>query len=122
MATSGARVQLALAPAGTGKTTAMAVLAAAWRHAGGTVIGLAPTASAAEVLAEDLGSTTDTIDKLVDLQRNPPSPDDAAHTWYSTHRPRDADHRRRSRHGRHRRPGRRHRPRPDHRRQRAADR
>src|SRR4051794_35837090 len=31
LATSGARVQLALAPAGTGKTTAMSVLAAAWR-------------------------------------------------------------------------------------------
>jgi conjugative relaxase-like TrwC/TraI family protein len=82
-ATSGARVQLALAPAGTGKTTAMAVLAAAWRTAGGTVIGLAPTASAAEVLADDLGSPTDTIAKLVDLQRFPPGPDDAAHNWYS---------------------------------------
>ena len=55
-ATSGARVQLALAPAGTGKTTAMAVLAAAWRNVRRHVIGLAPTASAAEVLAEDLGS------------------------------------------------------------------
>jgi conjugative relaxase-like TrwC/TraI family protein len=81
-ATSGARVQLALAPAGTGKTTAMAVLAAAWRHAGGTVIGLAPTASAAEVLAENLGSHTDTIAKLMDLQRNPPHPDDPAQKWY----------------------------------------
>src|SRR5205085_11067132 len=48
-ASSGARVQLALAPAGTGKTTAMTVLAAAWRNSGGRVIGLAPTASAAEV-------------------------------------------------------------------------
>ena len=55
MATSGARVQLALAPAGTGKTTAMATLAAAWRNAGGNVIGLAPSAGAAEVLDEDLG-------------------------------------------------------------------
>ena len=41
LATSGARVQLALAPAGTGKTTAMRVLARAWtacsrRHGGGT--------------------------------------------------------------------------------------
>ena len=54
MATSGARLQLALAPAGTGKTTAMAALAAAWRNSGGTVIGLAPTAGAAEVLAQDL--------------------------------------------------------------------
>jgi conjugative relaxase-like TrwC/TraI family protein len=83
-ATSGARVQLALAPAGTGKTTAMAVLAAAWRNAGGTVIGLAPTASAAEVLADDLGSPTDTIAKLVALQRYPPRPDDAAQKWFAS--------------------------------------
>jgi conjugative relaxase-like TrwC/TraI family protein len=83
-ATSSARVQLALAPAGTGKTTAMAVLAAAWRNSGGTVIGLAPTASAAEVLAKDLGSRTDTIAKLVDLQRCPPLPDDAAQKWFTS--------------------------------------
>ncbi|OBI94773.1 MobF family relaxase [Mycobacterium asiaticum] len=86
MATSGARVQLALAPAGTGKTTAMAVLAAAWRTSGGTVIGLAPTAGAAEVLAEDLGSTTDTLAKLVQLTgtgSGPPAPaDDPARRWF----------------------------------------
>jgi hypothetical protein len=40
LASSGARVQLALAPAGTGKTTAMRVLSAAWQSDGGTVIGL----------------------------------------------------------------------------------
>ena len=43
MATSGARVQLALAPAGTGKTTAMRALTPAWPGAGGTVLGLAPS-------------------------------------------------------------------------------
>ena len=51
MASSGSRVQLAVAPAGTGKTTATAALAAAWRNSGGTIVGLAPTAAAAEVLA-----------------------------------------------------------------------
>src|SRR5262249_7714636 len=81
-ATSGARVQPALAPAGTGKTTAMAVLTAAWRQAGGTVIGLAPTASAAEVIAEDLGSPADTIAKLVTLQQYPPSADGPARPWF----------------------------------------
>ena len=66
MATAGARLQLALAPAGTGKSTAMGVLAAAWRNAGGTVVGLAPQASAAEELATALGhGSTDTVDKLV---------------------------------------------------------
>ena len=44
LATSGARLQLALAPAGTGKTTALRVLARAWTDAGGTVLGLAPSA------------------------------------------------------------------------------
>ncbi|WP_052765351.1 MobF family relaxase, partial [Mycolicibacterium obuense] len=86
MATSGARVQLALAPAGTGKTTAMAPLAAAWANSGGTVIGLAPTAAAAEVLAADLGAPTDTIDKLVQLSVRsggpPPAADDPARAWF----------------------------------------
>ncbi|WP_264034778.1 AAA family ATPase [Mycobacterium interjectum] len=86
MATSGARLQLALAPAGTGKTTAMAAVAAAWRNSGGTVIGLAPTAGAAEVLAQDLASPTDTIAKLnqlTDTSTATPAPaDDPARRWF----------------------------------------
>ncbi|MCV7235988.1 MobF family relaxase [Mycobacterium branderi] len=86
MATSGARVQLALAPAATGKTTAMAPLAEAWRNNGGTVIGLAATASAAEVLAADLAAPTDTIAKLVQLADPrsglPASLDDPARKWF----------------------------------------
>ena len=50
LSTSGARLQLALAPAGTGKTTALAVLARTWRDGGGTVVGLAPSAVAAQEL------------------------------------------------------------------------
>ena len=64
MATSGARLQLAIAPAGAGKTTAMRALTAAWREDGGTVIGLAPSAAAAAVLREQTGATTDTLAKL----------------------------------------------------------
>lgn len=86
MATSGARLQLALAPAGTGKTTAIAALAAAWRNSGGTVIGLAPTAGAAEVLAQDLASPTDTIAKLIQLtdthRGTPAAADDPARAWF----------------------------------------
>ncbi|MGH3556000.1 MAG: MobF family relaxase, partial [Mycobacterium sp.] len=41
MATCGRRVALALAPAGTGKSTAMAALSHAWRSSGGRVVGLA---------------------------------------------------------------------------------
>src|SRR4051812_32212011 len=64
LATSGARVQLALAPAGTGKTTALRALATAWRAGGGEVVGLAPSAAAATVLREQLGADTDTLAKL----------------------------------------------------------
>ena len=65
LATSGDRLQLALAPAGTGKTTAMRVLARAWASEGGDVLGLAPSAVAAEELHKALGSHTDTVSKLL---------------------------------------------------------
>lgn len=79
MATCGRRVALALAPAGTGKTTAMAALAHAWRSSGGNVLGLAPTADAAIVLDEDLGARTDTIDKYVHTIDRPAS---AQPSWF----------------------------------------
>lgn len=65
MATSGARVQVAIAPAGSGKTTAMAALSRAWSEAGGNTLGLAPSAAAADQLRGQLDSTTDTLAKLV---------------------------------------------------------
>lgn len=61
MASSGDRLQLALAPAGAGKTTAMSVLAAAWRESGGEVLGMAPSATAAAALGEQLGGHADTL-------------------------------------------------------------
>jgi len=68
MATSGARLQLAIAPAGSGKTTAMRALAQAWTDGGGSVIGLAPSAAAADALRVSMGSQidtqTDTLAKL----------------------------------------------------------
>ncbi|MDN4175202.1 MobF family relaxase [Nocardioides sp. SOB77] len=68
MATSGARLQLAIAPAGSGKTTAMRALASAWADGGGTIIGLAPSAAAADALRTSMGSQidtqTDTLAKL----------------------------------------------------------
>jgi DNA primase catalytic core len=64
MATSGARLQLAIAPAGAGKTTAMQTLAAAWTKDGGTVIGLAPSAAAAAQLRDQIDAHTDTLAKL----------------------------------------------------------
>ena len=70
MATSGAKLQLALAPAGTGKTTAMKALTRSWQNAGGRVVGFAPTAAAAAVLRQDILTTTDTLAKFVDITRS----------------------------------------------------
>ncbi|MEV0081170.1 MobF family relaxase [Nocardia neocaledoniensis] len=66
-AASGRRVQVAIAPAGTGKTTSMDVLVRAWRAEGGSVLGLAPTAAAASVLEDETGIPTATIDMLVSV-------------------------------------------------------
>ncbi|WP_083914206.1 MobF family relaxase [Nocardia concava] len=65
-ATSGRRLQVAIAPAGTGKTVAMQVLVRAWRGEGGSVLGLTPTAASAAVLEAEIGAgvPVHTIDKL----------------------------------------------------------
>jgi conjugative relaxase-like TrwC/TraI family protein len=57
IATSGRLVDLLVGPAGTGKTTTMSTLRSAWmaEHGRGSVIGLAPSATAAQALADDLG-------------------------------------------------------------------
>ncbi len=65
MASSGARLQLAIAPAGSGKTTAMDALSRAWTASGGNVIGLAPSAAAAAQLGEQMQGHHDTLAKLV---------------------------------------------------------
>ena len=65
LATSGARVQVALAPAGSGKTTAMATLAKAWRAGGGDVVGLAPTAVAAAELGAAIDTPAETVAKFL---------------------------------------------------------
>ncbi|SEK61646.1 DNA primase, catalytic core [Blastococcus sp. DSM 46786] len=65
LAGSGMRVQLAIAPAGTGKTTALAALARAWTAGGGSVLGLAPSAVATAGLREAVGGHCDTVTKLV---------------------------------------------------------
>lgn len=73
LATSGAAVQLALAPAGTGKTTTMSVLAQAWAASGGQVVGLAPSAQAAHELGNAIGGHTDTLAKLTWTLANSPA-------------------------------------------------
>jgi hypothetical protein len=64
MCMSSAGLQLAIAPAGAGKTTAMRALTLAWAEDGGQVIGLAPSAAAAAVLGEQTGIRSDTVAKL----------------------------------------------------------
>ena len=64
MCSSGAGLQLAIAPAGAGKTTAMRTLARAWRDSGGHVVGLAPSAAAAAQLRDATGAPADTLAKL----------------------------------------------------------
>ena len=75
MATSGARVQLALATAGSGKTTALRVLADAWREGGGDILGLAPSAVAASVLGDQVGHATTVAKLLWDIEHDRPTPD-----------------------------------------------
>jgi hypothetical protein len=63
--TSGRVLDVLVGPAGTGKSTAMAGLRAAWEveHGAGSVTGLAPSAAAAEVLGDDMGIDTDNLAK-----------------------------------------------------------
>jgi ATP-dependent exoDNAse (exonuclease V) alpha subunit len=78
MCSSGARLQLAIAPAGAGKTTAMRALTLAWTQDGGQVLGLAPSASAAAVLGEQTGIRADTLAKLTWSLQHGALPDWAA--------------------------------------------
>jgi conjugative relaxase-like TrwC/TraI family protein len=65
VAVSGRFVDVLVGPAGAGKTTAMTALRTAWEsvHGPGSVVGLAPSAVAAEVLADDLGIKTENTAK-----------------------------------------------------------
>ena len=84
MCTSGVRLRLAIAPAGAGKTTAMRAIALAWTQDGGQVVGLAPSAAAAAVLAEHTGIRTDTLAKLTWSLQHGELPDWAAAVGPST--------------------------------------
>jgi conjugative relaxase-like TrwC/TraI family protein len=65
IAGSGRVIDVLVGPAGAGKTTAMHTLRLAWEvaHGAGSVVGLAPSAAAAQVLGEDLGITTENLAK-----------------------------------------------------------
>ena len=65
IAVSGRMVDVLVGPAGAGKTTAMAALRRTWEteHGKGSVVGLAPSAVSAQVLADDLGIATENTAK-----------------------------------------------------------
>jgi len=74
IATSGRVLDVLVGPAGTGKTSTMAALRAAWEteHGPGSVVGLAPSAAAAEVLGDELGIGTENTAKwLTEWRRIP---------------------------------------------------
>ncbi len=62
---SGRQVDVLVGPAGAGKTTTMRALRAAWvsEHGRGSVVGLAPSAAAAQALADDLGVACENTSK-----------------------------------------------------------
>jgi conjugative relaxase-like TrwC/TraI family protein len=68
IALAGRMIDVLVGPAGTGKTTAMNALRRAWEHehGRGSVVGLAPSAVAAQVLADDLGIATENTAKWLD--------------------------------------------------------
>ncbi|WP_441977077.1 MobF family relaxase [Microbacterium sp. 2MCAF23] len=65
IAAAGRQVDVLVGPAGAGKTSAMFALRRAWEaeHGRGSVLGLAPSAVAAQVLADDLGIATENTAK-----------------------------------------------------------
>jgi len=72
--TAGRRLDVLVGPAGTGKSTTMAGLRAAWEaaHGSGSVIGLAPSAAAAEVLGAELGIPAENTAKWLTEWRRVP--------------------------------------------------
>ncbi|TSD58157.1 AAA family ATPase [Aeromicrobium piscarium] len=65
IALSGRAIDVLVGPAGAGKTTAMSALRRAWekQHGPGSVVGLAPSAVAADVLGDELGIETENTAK-----------------------------------------------------------
>jgi conjugative relaxase-like TrwC/TraI family protein len=72
LATSGRVLDVLVGPAGAGKTTALRALHRAWEstHGEGSVIGLAPSAAAADVLGNELGIRTENTAKFLHEHQN----------------------------------------------------
>lgn len=74
IATSGRLVDVLVGPAGAGKTAALAGLRQVWEaeHGPGTVVGLATSANAADILGKELGVGTDNTAKWLTTYRSVP--------------------------------------------------
>lgn len=72
IATSGRALDVLIGPASSGRTTALRGLRAVWEaiYGAGSVVGLAPSAAAAEVLAEGLGISTENTAKWLTEHRS----------------------------------------------------
>ena len=85
LATDPRRLQLVIAPAGAGKTTALRVLADTWTAGGGHILGLTPPPPPAAQLAEATGIHADTLARLTwAINRQLPAPDWAEHIGLTT--------------------------------------
>ncbi len=71
---SGLRLDVLVGAAGTGKSTTMAAVRQAWEHTFGlgSVVGLAPSAAAAEVLADAVGVPTENTAKWISEHKRLP--------------------------------------------------
>jgi conjugative relaxase-like TrwC/TraI family protein len=76
------RLVVGIGPAGAGKTTAMRAVAAAWNTTGRRVVPLAPSAGAAEVLAEELGCRAENLHKFQHAHEAGQATEDP---WFSLH-------------------------------------
>ncbi|TDD60014.1 conjugal transfer protein, partial [Kribbella antibiotica] len=65
--TSGQKVEALIGPAGTGKTSLLSVLATTWQatHGPGSIIALAPSSAASQILSDAIGSPTENIAKWI---------------------------------------------------------
>lgn len=66
----GQALAVGIGPPGTGKSTAMRAVREVWESTGGRVLGLAPSAAAAEVLSQDLEARAETLHSLTAAWRN----------------------------------------------------
>ncbi|MDT2009316.1 AAA family ATPase [Rhodococcus opacus] len=67
---SGTLLSAGIGPAGTGKTTAMKVVTAAWKAGGANVHALASSHVAAKVLEAEIDATGHTIDRILTLHQH----------------------------------------------------